>query len=93
MISSFSTAFYDKQDRLVSSRGRIALRHFRSWFIVDVLLRLLLIQHHAAHICSAEAERSSGAQTLSLQARRARRSSSAATILLRARYQLAISLL
>ena len=37
MISSFSTAFYDKQDRLVTSRSRIALRHVRSWFIVDAM--------------------------------------------------------
>ena len=37
MFCSFNTAFYDRQDRLVISRTRIAIRHIKSWFIVDVL--------------------------------------------------------
>ena len=37
MCSSFNTAFYDGEGLLVQSRKRIAWRHIKTWFIVDVL--------------------------------------------------------
>ena len=35
--SSFNTAFYDGEGLLVLSRKRIAWRHIKTWFIIDVL--------------------------------------------------------
>jgi hypothetical protein len=37
MFSNFSTGFYDKDEQLVTSRSRIAVRHIKTWFIVDAL--------------------------------------------------------
>ena len=91
-VSLAGYGFGDGDNLLLMTHRRLIVDAHHCWFIVDAPLGLL-IQHHAAHICSAEAERSSGAQTLSSPARRARRSSSAATISLRARYQLATSTL